>query len=509
MSTSHLVFRILFFAALFVGPPFVRSIAKPEEPRIIRVGVPAYFPPHYLIDAHQKPFGFAIEVFDEIAKKAGVQPKYVVFDNWQDVHSAILEQRVDVVPNMGITKERIHYALFTTPLETNTLSIFKRRTDDHIRIRADLKDKVVLVIEGNTLANKPHEEFKESSVRIARGIEEAIFQLLAGQADALTYPKTVVDYHARQAGIEHRLEEILPPIREIKRAIAVRRGDPDLAARLNQEALEFTSTPQYRSLYSKWFGTKPPFWANPLFLWMTGGFFLILLASLVTWRFLSVMKLNRRLVAEVNQRERPDAERKQLEIRLRQSEKMQAIGTLAGGIAHDFNNILQGLVLVLTKLDRSLDAHHPFHTTIERGKHYCSRGRDLVRQIQTYTRHELDEPSMVNLPQLAQDAIALIQPQAPPAVKIEFLNSASSPWILGNSTKIHQMLCNLLTNAGFAMRHQGGTLSVRLSESQMTDPQALKVGLKPGNYLTLEVQDTGEGIPDSGKFQDSCRVGVS
>ncbi|HAM72339.1 MAG TPA: hypothetical protein DCM86_11905, partial [Verrucomicrobiales bacterium] len=187
--------------------------------------------------------------------------------------------------------------------------------------------------------------------------------------------------------------------------------------------------------------------------------------------------------------------RQQLEARLRQSEKMQAIGTLAGGIAHDFNNILatiQGNTEVLrmdllpsSELQESLSA---ILTATE-------RARGLVLQILAFSRSEQPERRLMLLGPVITEALNLIRASLPASVEIRTSLSPSGLQVRANATQIHQVLMNLCYNASQAMRGGAGRIEITEEVVEIASDGASPVPqLAPGSYLCIRVRDDGHGM---------------
>ncbi|WP_338032207.1 ATP-binding protein [Desulforhopalus vacuolatus] len=188
-------------------------------------------------------------------------------------------------------------------------------------------------------------------------------------------------------------------------------------------------------------------------------------------------------------------EREELRKQLFQSQKMESIGTLAGGIAHDFNNILSS---VLGYSELALLDVEPGSTLEERLKTIYAggiRARDLVKQILLFARQSDDKLRPVHVANLAREVFKLIRSSVPATIDIK-LNSTTDSIIMGNPTRIHQVLMNLLTNASQAMEEDGGIMELTLCDVRIeSDEAAPTMGMKPGDYIRITVSDTGQGMP--------------
>lgn len=195
---------------------------------------------------------------------------------------------------------------------------------------------------------------------------------------------------------------------------------------------------------------------------------------------------------DITQRKKMEEERAFVEAQLRQAQKMEALGTLAGGIAHDFNNIL-GIIMGYTEMalmEMDGKVKGDFQEVIKASH----RARDLVSQILAFSRQTEQEMRPLQIGPIVKEAVKMLRAALPSTIEIKcHVNSEAS--ILGDPSRIHQVLMNLCTNAAHAMQEAGGTLEVRL-EDVYYDAGSIppNSGLRPGAYVRLTVGDTGHGI---------------
>ncbi len=187
-------------------------------------------------------------------------------------------------------------------------------------------------------------------------------------------------------------------------------------------------------------------------------------------------------------------EQRELENRLRQSQKMEAIGTLAGGIAHDFNNILTAISgytqLALLKVDDKEKVIKDLHQV----KNAAQRAKDLIKQILTFSRQTDKDQRSIHITHLVRETVKLLRSSIPSS--IELRQDISTPGnILADPGQIQQIIMNLATNAYQAMLETGGILGIFLNEVTISDKEIIaEPRIKPGKYIRLEVSDTGCGM---------------
>ncbi len=185
----------------------------------------------------------------------------------------------------------------------------------------------------------------------------------------------------------------------------------------------------------------------------------------------------------------------ELETQLLQAQKMEAIGTLAGGIAHDFNNILAAIMgyaeMALYDVPEGTQGRRNLEQVLKAGY----RGKDLVKQIITFSRRSEQERRPMRVSPIAKETLKLLRASLPATIEIRQNIETQSGMVLADPTQIHQVLMNLCSNAAYAMREKGGVLEIRLSDVDISSDGAVShLELDPGPYLKLTVNDTGHGM---------------
>ena len=187
-------------------------------------------------------------------------------------------------------------------------------------------------------------------------------------------------------------------------------------------------------------------------------------------------------------------EEKRLETQLQQSQKMEAIGTLAGGIAHDFNNILSAVLgfteLALDDASKGSLLEENLREVLIAG----NRAKELVKHILTFARQTKGEVKPVRVNLIAKEVLKLIRSSIPATILIE-QDIQSDSAIMADPTQIHQVFLNLCTNAAQAMEDSGGILKISIEDISFDYPSIIGTDeLKAGKYIQITISDTGCGI---------------
>lgn len=202
---------------------------------------------------------------------------------------------------------------------------------------------------------------------------------------------------------------------------------------------------------------------------------------------------NERLSREVIERGTAEAERRALEERLRHSERVATVGTLAGGIAHEFNNIMTPILLYAQTALEEVPAHSPATADLTRVIAAAHRARALVNRILAFSRDFQTGPNtLVRIGPVVEEVMALLRAIVPSNIEITVDGSREHPAILGDPSLVHQLVMNLCTNAYQAMRTTGGLLTVRVRRERLSsEPRVPR-----GDYVVLDVCDTGHGMDE-------------
>ncbi len=196
-------------------------------------------------------------------------------------------------------------------------------------------------------------------------------------------------------------------------------------------------------------------------------------------------------------------ERKKAEERLLHAQKLESLGLLAGGVAHDFNNLLVGVIGNASLAREMLPPGHAANELMETVVKTGEQAAHLTRQMLAYSGKGkfLSEP--LNISKLVGGIIELVRPSIPKKVALNLDLGENLPSIEADRGQIQQILMNLAINAGEAIGSHDGQITVRTGTQVVNDEylrqHAEAADLRPGEYVTLEVRDTGSGMDEATK----------
>jgi PAS domain S-box-containing protein len=205
------------------------------------------------------------------------------------------------------------------------------------------------------------------------------------------------------------------------------------------------------------------------------------------------------VLEDVTEQRETERQRAALESQLRQTQKLEALGTLAGGIAHDFNNILTAIIINQELALMQLTNPAEVRTCLAEISRASSRAKELISQILAFSRRQEPRTHVAQpLGPIVKEAMALVRASFPASIEIVTELDVDASDVLADATQIHQVVMNLCANAAHAMRARPGFLAVHLASRKLTNEDCLLIpGLSAGLYTQLTVKDTGHGMDDA------------
>jgi len=277
--------------------PWPLAAAQPptDGSRPLVAVIPADFPPTYFRDVNGKPAGLAVDVMNEVAKRAGIQITYRFGKPWQEIEELVLQGEADLIPLRVMNAKTTQAFLFTTALDSTPVNYLARATD--LLTKGPSPGKRVGVINNSTA----HEQLKKQHELILipqDSLEHLLIDLISGQTDLLLTVTQNALNRAEELGFAERIRVIQPAAFEVKRGIALRPGNETLHDRINAAIEEFHSSPDMNRIYKRWLGKTKPFWTVKRTAMALGSLLVLVVAVLVAWRMATMRQANLRLTTE-------------------------------------------------------------------------------------------------------------------------------------------------------------------------------------------------------------------
>jgi len=197
---------------------------------------------------------------------------------------------------------------------------------------------------------------------------------------------------------------------------------------------------------------------------------------------------------DVTRRKQAEKAKTQLETQLQQAQKMESIGNLAGGIAHDFNNLLFPIIGMSEMLLEDLPKDSLEYENAEEIFHAGKRAGNLVQQILAFSRQSEHKMTPVRVQNVLKEVLKLSHSTIPSNIEIHENIQQDCGLIRADSTQVHQVAMNLITNAYHAIEEKNGTIDITLEEMTLQDNELPDTALLPGQYVRLAVSDNGIGM---------------
>ena len=268
----------------------------------VTIAVHRSFPPYHSMGKDGRVTGFAIDVAKAIESRIGVAFQYQIHDRWKDIYAAMKDGRADALINIGITPKRAEFLSFSQPYDTLKISYFIRASDTATKTSKQLATAKTGVVETNR-ARTLLQKTRHPDLVLFQSFSDALFALISSQVDAVAYPENIGLKSARAAGIEDRLRIVEPALAEVKRGMAVRKGNTALLAQFNKALGDFVPTEEYRDIYKKWFGAPAPFWNTMRVVYLIASTVFIFLVIFLLVRNWSAKRFTAQLQQTVTERD--------------------------------------------------------------------------------------------------------------------------------------------------------------------------------------------------------------
>lgn len=190
------------------------------------------------------------------------------------------------------------------------------------------------------------------------------------------------------------------------------------------------------------------------------------------------------------------AKHKQLEEQVRQAQKMESLGQLVSGIAHDFNNVLAGILGYTDQSLSKVDVTHPVYEGLLHTRESTLRAAQMVRQLLAFSRHQILEPTYIDLNDLVANLLDFIRKVIGEHIEIMFTPATEVQMVYADKVQLEQVVMNLCINARDAMP-AGGQLLITIQNITFNEAQPrTQTSERTGNFVQLTVRDTGTGMDE-------------
>ncbi len=512
MLRGRIIFS--FFAWLWLASAAWGSPVPPAE-ELILIGGDHNYPPYEFLDTDGLPSGFNVELSRAVAEVMGMEVE-IRLGPWDRMRYELSVGQVDLLQGMAVTRERRDEVDFSTPHAKVHQSIWVR-TGSKINSLRDLVNKQVIVMRGSVMHDymlrRPE---LGARLLLVETLENALYRLAAGEADAALVAKLPGQYLLQRSGLD-TIHPIPKPLVSQDYAYAVKKGNADLLARFNEGLKLLEQSGRYRQIYEKWLGVLPPPGISSRELVRIGALVVGPLLLLLFGTFFWSRTLRQQVSLRTSDLQQEVAEKEhalqQLEVRQRQliqADKLTSLGTLTSGMAHEINNPNALLLLNLPLLSKAwqdalpvLQEHYRQHGDFKLGglnfsrmqqeipllledmQQCAGRIKRIVEDLKDFARQDsavLNEA--VDLNRVAEAALRLVDnslKKATEALRVEL--AAELPSFRGNQQRIEQVIINLLLNACQALTGRGQAIR-------------LTTGMTAEGWLQLEICDQGEGIAE-------------
>jgi len=483
---------------------FLCSVSVSAEKKI-KVGIYQNKPKVFL-NNQGKAQGFFIDILDYIASKEGWQIEYLPA-TWESNLKKLKQGEIDLLLDVAYSEKRAEYCDINSEIVFSNWAIVYIQENSEIESIIDLRNKKVAAMKGDISYADLKLKIKNLGI-FCTFVEvnefSEVFELVdTKQVDAGIISRLFGLTHENKYDVQRSTIICCPnnlyfAVPRNQNKFLIERIDYHLKQlKRDGQSIFYKSQMKWIEGISPW---KFPVWLGWLLALVCGLIILfaagiIVLKIRVNTRTAELNKMNEELKAEIEERKDAEKQKESLQMQLIQSQKMEAIGTLAGGIAHDFNNILSAIIgyaeISLDDAPKHSDLQSNLNNLLKAG----FRGRDLIKQILTFSRQNEFESKPIRVEPVVKECIKFLRASLPATIAIR-QDLQSNATVMADPTQIHQVIMNLCTNAAHAMHEKGGILNIRLTEVDLDS--AFVSGYPdvfPGKFLHLSVDDTGCGIP--------------
>ena len=472
--------------------------------RTVKVGI-YQNKPKVFIDSAGNPQGFFIDILNHIASKEGWKLDYVA-STWEKNLEKLEKAEIDLILDIAQSEERAELFDFNKEIIFSNWAIVYVQKHSRIQSILDLRGKNIAAVKGDI----SYQDFRNNMRNLgiyARFVEvddfSDVFESIAqGKVDAGIISRLYGLQHEDKFNVDRSTVICCP--RNLYFAVP-KNKNKDLIEKIDQHLYQLKRDDlslYYRSLINWIEGISPfkfPAWLSWLLILtaVTLAVFaagIVILKIQVNVKTAELRKRNEELINEIADRKQAEVENDMLQVQLIQAQKMEAIGTLAGGIAHDFNNSLQAITsyVQLMKVEKARDSQDSDY--LIKISNTIKNANKLTKQLLTVSRKIESKLQPTDLNDQILQVQSLLERTIPKMIKIELDLGKDLKIIHADSGQIEQVLLNLAVNASHAMPDEGKITIKTRNFGPAEDVQTARWGTDRGEYVLLNMTDTGHGI---------------
>ncbi len=487
-SRSLAPFRTFLRASCILLPILACQELKAEDeddgagmPERVKVAIIQDQRPDTFIDAITgRASGFAVDIIEAVARRAGFEIEYLPMGNWKEIEDALVSGKADLCPSMAVNESRHTLANFTEPTEIFNIVACVKASRGDLKSFKDLAKGRIGVVR-SSMSWTVLKSVQGMDLVLYDSYQSSMMEMLSGRIDAFVTASCVIEGIARESGIEDKVRLIDIPNGRYIRAIGVRKADIELFRRVNKAFLQLASSTEYESIYHRWHAKPEPFWTPERVAAVMGSLLVALLILAMIWRHSYLIAMNAAL--RKNQEE------------LKAAKELAESGAKArdlflATITHELRTPLNAILGFAEFLEEDLKAYdgprkERIMISIKTIKDSGSMLLSLIEDILELSRMEQHKFELINMDFNPRHAIDEVTRSFLPGllrkgVRLEIETKDLPELILTDGKRFKQILYNLIGNA---MKFtNAGSISV-LARAE-------------GGFLVIQVSDTGEGIPE-------------
>lgn len=215
------------------------------------VGVLKDWKPYYFLDKKGQPKGYAIELFEKLASNLDLKFKYIIVNDWKEMWELIEENKIDIVPNVGISSKRAEFLSFTQATDVFEIGLFKNKSLTQLNSIAQIKNYSCGIVLKNICTKLINDNSIDHKI-LYNSYHRALAAINNNEIDILCYPKPLVENSIKELNIK-TIEPLGKPLKIIQRAVGVSKNEEHLLDILDREILRIKGNGQYQEIYNKWF----------------------------------------------------------------------------------------------------------------------------------------------------------------------------------------------------------------------------------------------------------------